>query len=218
MIPVHAEPIQIDDLKIKRFQNEVRAAASLDHPNIVSVYTVGEENGVHYYAMQLIRGRSLAEVIASLRELRDEGETLTGDSVSQSIDSQEVQNVDSGPLDATEVFDSGSPSQHSGRRSETVARAQDSTIKGATRGEYFRSVASLGIQAASALEHAHGQGVIHRDIKPANLLLDRASQLYVADFGLARMEADTGMTMTGDLIGTHTLHGSRTGPGQTSDH
>ncbi len=49
----------VDELKIRRFQNEVRAVAALDHPNIVSVYMVGEERGVHYYAMQLIRGRSL---------------------------------------------------------------------------------------------------------------------------------------------------------------
>ena len=72
-----------DDLMIRRFQNEVRAVAALDHPNIVSVYMVGEERGVHYYAMQLIRGRSLSEVIASLRHVRDEGNGLAGSSMSQ---------------------------------------------------------------------------------------------------------------------------------------
>ena len=53
-----------------------------------------------------------------------------------------------------------------------------------------------------ALQHAHDQGIIHRDIKPANLLLDSDSKLYVTDFGLARIEADAGVTMTGDVIGT----------------
>jgi eukaryotic-like serine/threonine-protein kinase len=44
---------------LQRFQNEARAAASLHHPNIVPVYAVGSENGVHFYAMQLIHGRTL---------------------------------------------------------------------------------------------------------------------------------------------------------------
>ena len=68
---------------LKRFQNEVRAVAALDHPNIVSVYSVGEERGVHYYAMQLIRGRSLADVISSVRKVRDQGHVLDGQSISQ---------------------------------------------------------------------------------------------------------------------------------------
>jgi WD40 repeat protein len=63
-------------------------------------------------------------------------------------------------------------------------------------------VASLGVQAAEALEYAHQSGVIHRDVKPANLMLDGRGHLQVTDFGLARLVGDVGLTMTGDLLGT----------------
>jgi eukaryotic-like serine/threonine-protein kinase len=48
---------------LQRFQNEARAAASLQHPNIVPVYAVGMDKGVHYYVMQLIDGKTLADII-----------------------------------------------------------------------------------------------------------------------------------------------------------
>src|SRR5207244_9087147 len=43
-----------DAKQIGRFKNEAQAAAQVQHPNIVPVFAVGEENGVHYYVMQLI--------------------------------------------------------------------------------------------------------------------------------------------------------------------
>ena len=45
------------------FKNEAQAAAQVQHPNIVPVFAVGEENGVHYYVMQLIEGQSLTSLL-----------------------------------------------------------------------------------------------------------------------------------------------------------
>ena len=57
----------LDERQLTRFRNEARAAASLKHPNIVGVHSVGCERGVHYYAMEYVEGKTLAEVIAELR-------------------------------------------------------------------------------------------------------------------------------------------------------
>src|SRR3954452_23439410 len=59
----------MDPRQIQRFRVEAQAAACLHHPHIVPVHGVGCERGVHYYAMQLIDGRSLAATIAELRRL-----------------------------------------------------------------------------------------------------------------------------------------------------
>ena len=55
-----------DQRRLERFQKEVRAAAALSHPNVTGIYSVGCEQGVHYYAMQYVEGQTLAEIIKSL--------------------------------------------------------------------------------------------------------------------------------------------------------
>lgn len=48
---------------IKRFNSEAQAAASLTHPNIVSIYDVGNEGNVYYIVMELVQGKTLKEII-----------------------------------------------------------------------------------------------------------------------------------------------------------
>src|SRR5262249_60356345 len=59
---------------LERFQREAKAAARLHHSNIVPVFGVGECNGIHFYAMQFIRGEGLDRVLADVRRLRQPGE------------------------------------------------------------------------------------------------------------------------------------------------
>jgi hypothetical protein len=55
--------LAVSDRARARFEREVRAIAALHHPRIVPVYEVGEEAGIPYYTMELIEGRTLAQVI-----------------------------------------------------------------------------------------------------------------------------------------------------------
>jgi WD40 repeat protein len=65
------------------------------------------------------------------------------------------------------------------------------------------SAATLLAKVARAVHFAHQRGVLHRDLKPGNILLDRAGEPLVADFGLARrLEIESHLTLTGAILGS----------------
>ena len=174
----------LDSRQLRRFAHEAQAAAQLHHTNIVPVFAVGCERGVHYYAMQYIEGQTLAAAIAELRQLAGVAGTPRGSPTSDA--SSDVRLADP-PLAAA------------GSSGPLSAICSDGSTQSAA---FFHAVANLGVDAAEALEHAHASGIVHRDIKPSNLLLDARGKIWIADFGLAHVQSDPGLTITGDLLGT----------------
>ena len=168
----------LDKRHLQRFQIEAQAAARLHHGNIVPVYGVGEERGVPYYSMQFVEGHTLADVIAELGS----NDEKPASNATQAI-----------------LLDRSGDATGAGARSSAETLSSGASTRSRS---FFRAVARVGIQAAEALDHAHTMGVIHRDVKPSNLLVDGGGQVWVTDFGLARLAGDPGMTMSGDLLGT----------------
>ena len=79
-----------------------------------------------------------------------------------------------------------------------------------------RDVLGLLKPIAEALDYAHENGIVHRDIKPANILIDKAGKPFLADFGVARLEAST-MTGPGTTIGTLSYMSPEQVMGKTAD-
>jgi len=178
----------LDERQLQRFKQEAQAAAHLHHTNIVPVYAVGTERGVHYYAMQLVAGRTLAEVIGELRAIAH-SRPVSG-RARPAARARPGRRLPRAPTKAD-------------RPAESSAEARALSPGGTTETTaYCRGVARLGVQAAEALDHAHENGVIHRDIKPANLMVDGRGHLWIADFGLARSRTDVNLTATGAIVGT----------------
>lgn len=203
---------------VRRFRREAEAAARLHHTNIVPIYGVGEEDGISFYAMQMIDGVGLDVVLDALRNgaapsgspsaTETTGEFKTGSTTAEAA------------LEVAAVLRDGSTSQtrkrfhpdgetlsapaHDAKQSpaseETRVRSSGTDPKLGPR--YWKSVAHLGAAAAGALHYAHRHGVLHRDVKPSNLLLDREANLWIADFGLAKHAESDNLTRTGDVVGT----------------
>jgi len=56
-----------DDERVRRFQREARAASALNHPNIITIYEIGQDGASHYIATEYIEGETLRERMATRR-------------------------------------------------------------------------------------------------------------------------------------------------------
>ncbi len=74
VLPAHS---LLDARHLQRFEREAKAAARLHHTNIVPVYGVGQDDGIHYYVMQFIQGQGVDQVLRELRRLRQDRRVMS---------------------------------------------------------------------------------------------------------------------------------------------
>ncbi|MEZ6196789.1 MAG: SUMF1/EgtB/PvdO family nonheme iron enzyme [Planctomycetota bacterium] len=170
-----------------RFKGEAEKAAKVDHQNVARIYESGEEDGVPYIAMELVRGETLSEHIRKSTRLAEREEEVT------------ELHLDFGEESTTGGGDSSR---------SAVTAADDASLRSTPTNTVDRraihDIAKLIESAARGLHEAHERGLVHRDIKPGNLVVAPGRGLVILDFGLAHDEDSAGptLTMTGDVMGT----------------
>ncbi len=180
-LKILASQSQLTPERRERFVREAKAAAKLHHTNIVPVFGVGEQEGLSYYVMQLIPGQSLQAIVAGWKH-GAAAETA-------------------GPIPGQVATTLGMHPEEP-RLPRPTVHAEPGSHAHHPRSGDWAFIAEAGAQAAEALHYAHQQGVLHRDVKPANLLLDPKRQVWVADFGVAKLVDSRTLTATGDILGT----------------
>jgi serine/threonine protein kinase len=160
---------------LKRFGREAKAAAALNHPNIVTVHAVGEERGVHFLAMQYIEGPTLSQVIREQGPLPAEtARRLFGQLLSGLEAAHGAALIHRDVKASNLLIDCGSQIAERGLNGD---RPDD---------------CESGISPASSVPPAQSS-IVNR----------KSSILKLADFGLARMlTAQTRLTLSDSILGT----------------
>ena len=195
----------MDPRQFQRFQNEAQAAACLHHTNIVPVYVVGCERGVHFYAMQFIEGQTLAAIIAQLQGTSRESEPPSPEPEPEG----RLRRSLAAPCPRGRLA-SRSAGGELGRPSPDRQRRRRPSPPGRHRRTLDDDARSRVLPHGGRAGHPGGRGAGPRPPpwrgpprrqagQPAD---GRRGTLWVTDFGLAQFQDDAGLTMTGDLLGT----------------
>ncbi len=156
----------------ERFVREMSSVARLQHAGIVPIYSVGEQDGIPYFAMELVRGCTLAQALHRNEGRRPEGLT-GGDLVAAARTFEDAADGD-GEESPGIVFD----------------------------GTWADAATRIVLRVAEALQHVHDRGILHRDIKPSNVMITGTGRVMLLDFGLASSDDDARLTRTGAPLGS----------------
>lgn len=155
--------------------HEAQTMASLEHDHIVHVFseTVIEARQARLLCMQYVAGATLADVSKQL--------------------TPEIRAAGSGTdfLTALERVSHQAAEFHPSSLQERQLLAE---------GTFHEALCWLGARLGSALEFAHGRGVLHRDIKPANILINPFGRPFLADFNLATQSSLEEATQVGGTL------------------
>jgi len=160
---------------LDRFKRESRMLAKISHPNIVSIYEVGQQGPYSYFAMEYVKGVSLDKILNSIRSAKSEGKA--SEVMSQCLEAK---------------------SRISGKNSSESHIASHVEIDT----DYIVRISKIVVSIASALDYAHNKGILHRDIKPSNILIAYDGTVKLVDFGLAKGQMQETITVTGEFFGT----------------
>ncbi|MFJ5035593.1 protein kinase [Streptomyces sp. NPDC088560] len=134
-----------------RLEREAWAAARITARGVITVHDVVTDEGRPWIVMELVRGRSLADLLAA-----------------------------GGALPP-------------------------------------REAARIGAEVLAALRATHDAGVLHRDVKPANVLLADDGRVVLSDFGIAFVQGDAALTLTGEVVGSPEYIAPEQALGRTPD-